>query len=204
MKPAILYCLILIVLGYTSCRQSDNQLLHKAYLFSQQKKYTDAIATYTEAINRGNTLQLAYYNRGQCYLDINNYEKALADFDSVLSLLTNGTFVLNNNQTNVTNSSDVSINEALYQRGQVYYFMDSVNKAFHDFQQLIDNNFPGKCRCLLWQGAAWEKAGETAKACEYFAKAKQLAVSTNDNQQADTMLKIYCDTSRVVADSIKR
>src|SRR4051794_4847713 len=77
----ILFCLLL-----ASCQQTNEDLLDKAFKLSKDKKYDEAIKVYGEIIKSNNKIQLAYYNRGHCYLYLKNYPKALADFNKVMSL----------------------------------------------------------------------------------------------------------------------
>ena len=186
MKIKTIFALALLV---SSCRQAPDQLLHKAYIFSQQKKYIEAVGAYTEAIYKDNKLQLAYYNRGQCYYDIKDYTKALADFNTILALKKSNNSLPQSSRDTL---SDVSPDEALYQWAQVYFYLDSIQNAFKDFQTLVKNNFAEKCTCLLWEGVIWLKAGENEQACQYFKNAQQIAVSSSEKQQAENMIAAYC------------
>lgn len=78
--------------------------------------------------------------------------------------------------------------DALYQRAQVEYFMDSLKTSFLDFQILVDNNYK-KNNCMLWQGTIYVRSGKTGKACIYFDKAKQAALTEDDKKEADEMRK---------------
>ena len=179
-----------------SCKETNEQRLDKRNKLSKEKNYDKAIEVYNTVIKNNSKLQLAYYNRGITYLGLKKYNKALWDFNKVMALQTHGDFIIIDNQdspfANEEARTQVPYNDALYQRAQVKYFMDSLKSSFMDFQILVDNNYEEKSNCVLWQGALFIRGGKTAKACEYFEKAKQLAVTANDRDEASNMLKTHC------------
>jgi len=170
--------------------------MDKAFNLSKQKKYDKAVETYTDVIKRNSKLQLAYYNRGFAYLATKKYNMALADFNKIMALQTHGDFVFTNNKdvpyADEETKDQVSYYDALYQRAQVKYFMDSLKSSFIDFQTLVDNNYEEKSNCILWQGTIYEKSGKTDAACVCFDKAKQFASTEDDRKEADEMIKTYC------------
>ncbi len=180
----------------TSCKQTNEQLLDKAYNLINQKKYDKAIEIYNKVINRNSKLQLAFYNRGFAYLQLKKYKEALADFNKVIALQTYGDFVITYNKDlpypDEETRTQVSYNEALYQRAQVKYFMDSLRSSFTDFQRLVDDNYEEKSNCMSWQGTIYIRSGNTDKACDYFFKAKQFALNDEDRNDAEDMIKTYC------------
>jgi len=182
-----------------SCKQTNEQLFDKGYKLSKQKKYDKAIETYTEIIERNGKLQLAYYNRGFAYSAIKKYNRALDDFNKVMSLQTFGDskiiFTLNQDSPFADEEAraQVPYDDALYERALTKYSMDSLKSSFIDFQTLIDRGYHEKSNCILWQGTICARAGKLDKACDYFAKAKQSALSDDDNKDADEMIKTYCD-----------
>jgi tetratricopeptide (TPR) repeat protein len=179
-----------------SCRQTTEQLLNKGYNLSKEKKYDEAIKVYTEVIKRNRKLQLAYYNRGLAYNATKQYNKALADFNEVMSLQTSGGYIVTFNKDMPYASDEVRAQvpyqDALYQRAQVKYYMDSLRSSFRDFQALIENNYEEKSNCLLWQGTIYLRNKKSDRACDYFNQAKQIAVSDDDKKQADEMISTYC------------
>jgi len=194
LKPIITFITFLFLLA--SCKESNEQLLDKAYKLSKQKKYDKAIEINTEVIKRNSKLQLAYYNRGFDYMTIKNYPKALADFNKVMALQSHGNLIITYNKdsplTDEEARAQVPYNDALYQRAQVKFYMDSLKSSYLDFQTLINNNYEEKSNCIIWQGTLWVKDGKTDKACDYFAKAKQFALTEDDKHEADEMIKTYC------------
>lgn len=198
-KTALIVAAFLILLA--SCKQTDEQLLGKAYEFSKNKKYDGAIEILTEVINRNDSLQLAYYNRGIAYMATKKYHSALLDFNKVLALQTIGDYTIT--YTDGTPFSDektraqVPYNDALYTRAQAKYFMDSLASSFTDFQSLVERNYQEKSNCVLWQGTILLKSGKPGKACVYFDKAKKYALTNDDAREADQMIEVYCGQKNI-------
>ena len=180
-----------------SCKQTNEQLFDNALELGKEKKYDKAIEIYSSLIKHNKKLQLPYYNRGLCYIYTKNYSNALADFNKVMSLQSFDGFIsiLNKDSpfADEEAKSQVPYYDALYQRAQVKFYMDSINSSFKDFQILINNDYEGKSNCLLWQGTLWIRGGKQDSACEYFQKAKQLALTEDDKQEANKMIKSYCE-----------
>jgi len=190
------FSLITLLILFASCKQTNEQLLDKAYDLSKKKQYDKAIEVYNKVIKSNSKLQLAYYNRGFAYLGLKQYDKALWDFNKVMALQTHGNFIMTYNQdspfADEEAKAQVPYNDALYQRAQAKYFMDSLKSSFIDFQTLVDNNYEEKSNSILWQGTIYIRSGKTDKACEYFDKAKQFALTDDDRNEAEKMLKTYC------------
>ncbi len=192
---------ILVALFFlSSCKQTNDQLFDKAYNLTKEKKYYKAIEIYNELILRNKKLQLAYYNRGFCYMGTKQYSKALADFDMVMDLQTNGNYIITFNKDMPYASDEVRTQvpyyDALYQRSQAKFYMDSLKSSFLDFQTLIDNNYEEKSNCILWQGTILVAYSKNEKACEYFERAKSLAADEGDIKEADKFIRQYCSTGK--------
>jgi tetratricopeptide (TPR) repeat protein len=184
-----------------ACKPTNKELLNEANGWSNQKAYNKAIEKYSIVIKHNSELQLPYYNRGICYLNLQKYREALADFNKIIALQTIGTgftYTLNADGPLADEKARLQISyyDAIYQRAQTKFYLDSIQSSFRDFQLLVDNNYAEKSNCILWQATLFIRANKTDKACEYFEKAKQFASSTEDRQQADTMLITYCHTKK--------
>lgn len=192
---SILELLFLLV----SCKQTNDQLFDKAYALTKEKKYNKAIEIYNELIKRNRKLQLAYYNRGFCYMDTKQYSKALADFNAVMDLQTNGDYIVTFNKDLPYASDEVRAQvpyyDALYERAQAKYFLDSLKSSFIDFQTLVNNNYEEKSNCIIWQGTILVSYRKNEKACEYFERAKSLATNQDDVKEADRYINQYCTKS---------
>ena len=82
--------------------------------------------------------------------------------------------------------------DVLYERAQVKYYLDSLESSYHDFESLIVNNYSEKSNCYLWQGTIWVENNKTTNACACFEKAREVASTSNDNQEAEKMISEYC------------
>lgn len=197
-KPS--YSIISLLILFTSCSLTNEQLLDKAYNLNKKQEYVKAIEVYKKVIQRNNKLQLAYYNRGFAYIGLKQFDKALWDFNKVITLQTHGNYIITYNQdspfANEEAKAQVPYNDALYQRAQVKYFMDSLKSSFIDFQKLIENDYVEKSNCILWQGTIYIRSSQKDKGCEYFVKAKEFALTEEDRNEADKMLKTYCGLTR--------
>ena len=176
-----LFIIIVSLFLLSSCKRTNEELLNKAYILSKQKNYDKAIQTYTEIINRDNKLQLPYYNRGLAYVATKQYIKALADLNKVMALQTFGDMSITYNKDSPFADEEaraqVPYDDALYQRGQVKYFMDSLQSSFDDFQALVEKDYQEKSNCILWEGTICIKSGKPDEGCVYFTKARQLATT---------------------------
>jgi tetratricopeptide (TPR) repeat protein len=194
MNRSTFFILIIVISFFASCKQTNRELLDKGIDLSKQKNYADAIQIYTQVIHNNNKLQLAYYNRGFCFFKLKNYPNALADFNTVMALRAKADLDISKKLSDVSEEilGEVSYNDALYERAQVKFYMDSTKSSFNDFQVLLDTFYPEKSNCLLWQGALCLKQKQTDSACYYFKESKQTALTPDDKQQADKMIIIYC------------
>lgn len=192
-KPTfVLICSLLL----TSCKETNDQLLDKGYNLNTQKQYEKAIEVFSEVIKRNKRLQLAYYNRGFAYLELKQYDKALADFNKVMSLQTKGNYIITYNDqlpyASEETKAQVPYNDALYKRAQVKYFMDSLKSSFTDFQRLVDDDYEEKSNCMTWQGVIYVVSGYKETGCEYFFKARQYATNDEDSNNAQELINTYC------------
>ncbi len=152
---------------------------------------------YTKVINRNSKIQLAWYNRGICLADLNNYSLALRDFDKVITLKTPGGHLMELNTGAAPILGDearyqVPFDDALYQRATAKTEIDSLESAFNDFQLLIERNYK-KSNCSAWQGLLYVEVSDSLKACDCFQKAKNFADNNFDKVKAEELLRKYCN-----------
>ena len=201
MRRKSLLVLIICLFHFVSCKQTNEQLIREAVGQTEKKNYKKAIRIYTEVINNNNKIELAYFNRGQCYYHIDNYELAVRDFDTIISGKPTTEIVMTINPNSPGASEEdrtkVSYNEAFYQRAIVKVYMDSIESSYQDFQSLIDVNYE-KVFCTIWQADIWHIVGNDEKACRFVQRARRLAKSEEEIKEADKMIKEYCQAvSRV-------
>ena len=195
-KLILFFTLLSILVSCKQNKETIQQMVDKGVDLVNAKKYNEAIAIYSKAIQRNPGIQLTYYNRGIAFTELKDYSNAFTDFNKVIELQTvDGYIVTYNSDFYPTEETkgQIPYNDALYQRAIVKFHMDSLNSAFLDFQILIDNNYEEKSNCLLWQATLLGKSGNPDKACEYFVKAKENAVTAAASQEADEMIAKYCN-----------
>lgn len=191
---AIFFCCFTLV----CCKESNEDLINKGVRFHNKGNYKRAIEIYSKAIRRNGKLQLAYYNRGLCYLEIKEYSKSLNDFNTVLRLKTvgEGKFIFNFNPNSPIADEEartqVDYYDALYQKAQVELVMDSLISSYRDFQRLVDTEYKWTVICVLYQADIWHISGYEDKACEFANKAKKFAITNDDKLKVDKSLKSYC------------
>ncbi len=195
MRLKSLLILITCLFHFVSCKQTNEQLIREAERLTEKKNYGKAIDIYTKVINNNNKIELAYFNRGQCYYHIDNYELALRDFDTIIARKPTSGIVMTINPDSPAASEEdrtkVLYNDAFYQRAIVKVYMDSIESSYQDFQTLIDVNYE-KTFCTIWQGDIWHIVGNDEKACRFVQRARRLAKSEEEIKEADKMIKEYC------------
>lgn len=186
---------VLLVCFFASCKETNEQLINKGVRLSNENRYDEAIAVYTEVIRRNPKLQLPYYNRGIVYTKLEKYNKALDDFNKIMSqkMVGSSVYTPNPNSPFADEEARASVTyyDALYQRALVKYHMDSLQSSYTDFNELIQSYYDVS-NCYLWQGVLWIKAVDQNKACERFDKAMIYARTEEDRQEAERMTKEYC------------
>lgn len=167
---------------------------------ANKEKYEKAIEKYTQVINNNNKIQLAYYNRGLCYLSTGEYLKSLEDFNTILGLKTidGGTFVFELNSkapgTSEETRYQVSYDDGIYGRAQARMHLDSLQFSYADFQSLVDRNYQEKVFCMLFQADIWHEMGNDSTACEFVQKARRIANRQDEINDCNNSLNMYCET----------
>jgi tetratricopeptide (TPR) repeat protein len=194
MSHKFLLIIILSTLVVSSCKKTNDHLFDEAYTLTQKGQFDKAIKKYSELLNRNDKLQLAYYNRGYCYYSEKKYDKALEDFNQIIYLQTGGgqfVFTLNNNSPYASEESRYQIpyDDVLYQRAQVYFYLEKSDESFKDFGDLIKKEYQEQGNCYLWQASIILNRGDTSLACPYFNNAKKFANNEATSREAERMLK---------------
>lgn len=182
-----------------SCKESTEDLISKGVSLADKGKYKKAIKKYTTVITKNNKIQLAYYNRGLCYINTKEYLKALDDFYTLLNLKTLGSgniiFTLNPEHADVIEEAryQVSYDDGIYGRAQARYFLDSLKSSYEDFQKLIDNNYPEKVFCILFQSDILYESGNDITACQFAQWARKIAQRPDEIADCDSTVREYCE-----------
>jgi len=172
--------------------------MDRGVTLADKGKYKEAIEKYTKIIANNNKIQLAYYNRGLCYIQTDEYEKALNDFNTILNLKTIGggtiVFTLNEQHSDIIEEAgyQVSYDDGIYGRAQARCHLDSLKEAYSDFQDLIKKNYPEKVFCILFQADIWSATGDDSTACEFARRARKFAKRQDEIADCDNSIKLYC------------
>jgi tetratricopeptide (TPR) repeat protein len=181
--------IIVLSLLLMACKQSDLELVDLSERCIANNNYNDGINACNKLLKRKKKMNIAYFNRGRCYLGLNNYQESLSDFNKALSLIPAGMQIVYNRNSpfaQIRDIATVSYSEVLFNRGQVYYFMDSLNKSFSDFTNCIELN-EQKGLCYLWIGNIYLRLGRRKLACESYNQAMYLR-----EEQASEFIEKYC------------
>lgn len=120
--------------------------------------YDTAINLYTKIIEEGDVaphnLAATYYNRGNAYREMENYDKAIEDFTSAISLNPNYTKAYSN-------------------RGAVYTALERYPEALEDFTKVLDLS-PGNALHHFNRGLVYHKMGRLDEALKDFDEAVKL------------------------------
>ena len=198
MPTRFIYSIILFML-FTSCHQTLSEMVNHADALNNEKNYGEAIKVCTDVIAKNDKIESAYYTRCQSYVALKNYPKALNDINKVIEVQPESqpglsvTLIMNKDLPGASEEDKGHIDYfvALYLRAQVEYFMDSAKSSYYDFQSCIDNYYQAS-NCLLWQGTIFMRQSNKDAACKKFNKAREIARSDDDINEADRMLKLYC------------
>ena len=166
-----------------------NQKLEKGNKLHYAKDYYGAIKLYREAIKIKPDWSWSYNNRGACYNELGQKERAIQYFNKAIQINPN----LAEAYTNRGNAyakglqqyeraiqdydKAIQINpnleDAYNNRGIAYYDLEQYERAIQDFNKAIQIN-PNDASAYQLRGICYQELGDEAKAQADFAKAKEL------------------------------
>lgn len=140
----------------------------KGLILTYSEKYSRAIGNFNKALELSNTTNrfMVYLNRGICYLNLLNYEKALKDFNEAIAL-------------EPYNAS------AYHSRGRAYYEMEAYDAALNDFNKSIQIDESPVTYYNM--GMSYFRLLELRNACMYFHKG-----CSSGSKNACKMVIQYC------------
>jgi tetratricopeptide (TPR) repeat protein len=146
-----------------------------------------AIEDYSRAITQDSTYVLALFNRGINWYNLGNYALAVADFNAAVRIKGgdnegNLPYVYVEWEENPAfriepgPRDEVSFPEILFERGLAYCGLDSLRRAFKDFNFCIDKGYlPDES--LFFRGQIYERYGMREEAVKDYAAALRYAPS---------------------------
>jgi len=199
MKSKQIIGIVWLIFSLFSCKESTEDLIDQGVSLADKGRYKEAIEKYTRVIDKNSKIQLAYLNRGLCYINTKEYLKSLDDFNTILNLKTLGggniIFTLNPDHADVIEEAkyQVSYDDGIYGRAQARYFLDSLKSSYEDFQRLIDNNYPEKVFCILFQSDILHESGNDTTACQFAQWARKIAQKPDEIVDCDSTVRNYCE-----------
>ena len=130
-----------------------------------------AIEDYSKAIELDSTYLLAYVNRASCRYDLGGDALAVADFNAAVRIKggdEDGNLPMLyaervDNPIFASDPHDISFSEIRYHRGWAYYGLDSLRRAFDDFNYCIERSYLLD-ECYFICGEIYERYGLVEKA----------------------------------------
>ena len=132
---------------------------------------------------------LALFNIGNNYKRLDNFNKAVEYYNQAFDTKGGQLLYIDYTPNDFIDLTDFDVlgHEIHYERGIAYYNIDSLQRAFDDFNAAIRQNYMiAESNC--WLGSIYVSTGQTDLACEKFRKSKQLG-----DKDADAELKKYCN-----------
>lgn len=151
--------------------------------------FEEAIKDYKIVLDLDPKNTLALFNIGNNYKRLENYQTAIEYYNKAFDIKGGQSIYLDLTPNDFIDLSefDVPGHEIHYERGIAYYNIDSLKRAFDDFNAAIRQNYMiAESNC--WLGYIYVSTGQTDLACEKFRKSKQLG-----DKDAEEELKKYCN-----------
>jgi tetratricopeptide (TPR) repeat protein len=165
-------------------------LLDRAVDYSELKDYKNAIGDYSAVIKIDSNNALAFLNRGKNRKRLNDFVGAITDFNHAIATKGGEMIYTNKVENNFIDNGfeyDVSMEEIKFERGIAFYNIDSLKRAFDDFNFCISKKFL-LSDSYYWRGLILLNTTNLKKvACKDLNKSKELG-----NTDAEALIVKYC------------
>lgn len=150
--------------GLKTQPNSRELYLVRGLTYKQTQKYALAVQDLTKGLSIDPEKSLRhinynmdqiYYDRANCYENLHQYNKAIADYDAILKM-------------------DDDAEEAFLYRGDCYFKLGNYEKAVADYTETIKHDIDHLQKPYLCRAKAYEKLGKVNLAKADIAKAKAL------------------------------
>ena len=151
--------------------------------------FTAAISDYKIVTSLDPKNTLAYFNIGNNLKRLGDNKSAVEFYNRAFATK-GGDGIYLDMQPNALidlSSFDVQGHEIFYERGIALYQIDSLKKAYSDFQNCISKNYM-TAESSYWIGNIFLVNGNKEKACEFFNRAKALG-----DTDAQNSIRKYCN-----------
>lgn len=151
-------------------------LLDRAVDKSTIEDLKGAIDDYSKVIELDPDNGLAYFNRGKNKKRLEDYKAAIADFDKAISTKGGELIYMDKVENSFVETGfeyDVKMEEIKFERGIAYYRIDSLKKAFNDFNFSIQKSYllPDS---YYWRGLIYLCYNMKDEGCKDLSKAMEL------------------------------
>ncbi|MBW2997761.1 tetratricopeptide repeat protein [Candidatus Woesearchaeota archaeon] len=137
------------------CSDYPGFLINMAAILSQEQRYDEIVKHCTNAIKLNPEYSIAYEKRGIAWLRLNQFDKALNDF-------------------NVSLSIDPENHVSVFNRGVAWLGKNSPDKAVSDFEMAKELGGVDDFSFYINMGHVWHQKGVLEKAIDNFDKAIEL------------------------------
>ncbi len=154
--------------------------------------YKGAISDYKKVVELDSDNTLAFFNIGNNLKRLEDYPLAIEYFNKAFKTKGGEMLYIDYTQNDFVDMStfDVLGHEIAYERGLVYYDLDSIQLSANDMNTCIQKNYMIK-ESHYMIGACYFKAGQMEQACKEF----KISADLGDNY-AQEMLNEYCYKKR--------
>lgn len=144
--------------------EESREIFKEANSLYEQGNYAGAIALFNQFIEKNPSLYLVRLNVGNCYRELKEYDKALAEYNAVLEKLN-------------SEKPDPKINEnmakALASIGEIYIIQNNYERAQEYLKKAVDI-FPNDQALAYNVAEIFFQAGQTEQAIEYYTLATKI------------------------------
>lgn len=138
--------------------------------------FKGAIDGYSKVIELDNDNGLAYLNRGKTKKRLEDYKGSIADFDKAIATKGGELLYMDKVENSFVETGfefDVKMEEIKFERGIAYFRIDSLRKAFDDFNFSIQKSYllPDS---YYWRGLIYLNYNMKDKGCRDLSKAMEL------------------------------
>jgi tetratricopeptide (TPR) repeat protein len=152
------------------------------------RDFKSAIEDYNKVLEIDSANTMALFNIGNNYKRLDDYKTDVDYYNKAFGTKGGQMIYIDWAQNDFfdLNNFDVPGYAINYERGIAYYRIDSLQRAFEDFNAAIRQHYM-TAECYYWIGYIYVSIGQTNLAREYFMKSTMLG-----DKDAEQALKEYC------------
>lgn len=148
-------CIFFAALLLFSCGNPSESLYQEALALFDKKDYSGAALKFTAVIAVDGKNGEAYFTRGSCHFNLNNFEEAVSDYGKAITL---------------SRSKDP---EAYFFRGNAQYQLNQFEEAIQDMTMAITLD-PGYAEAFQQRAHAWIATGNADSALYDFGRSLEI------------------------------